>query len=87
MLPKLRQALLGPREVDRSAYLAISFDPLHVEYVSGKTSIREGVLVSLELIFDRVDGYLGAAQSWNASQENLRLPPGAVRSRRRKAAG
>lgn len=87
MLPKLRQALLGPREVDRSAYLAISFNPLHVEYVSEKTSIREGVMVSLEPIFDRVDGYLGAAQSWNASQENLRLPLGAVRSRRRKAAG
>lgn len=87
MLTKLRQALFGPREVDRSARLAISFDPMHVEYMSGKISIREGVLISLEPIFDRVDHYLGAAQSWNASQENLRLGPGSLRSRRRRAAG
>jgi len=87
MLTKLRQVLLGPREVDRSPCLAISLDPLHIEYVSGKSSIREGVLVSLEPIFDRIDHYLGAAQPWNGAQENLRLPHGAVRSRRRRVAG
>ncbi len=87
MLTKLRQALLGPREVDRSASLAISFDPIHVEYVSGKNPSREGLLISLEPIFDRVDRYLGAARSWNASQENLRLGPGSLRSRRRRAVG
>jgi hypothetical protein len=87
MLAKLQQVLLGPREVDRSARLIISFDPTHVEYVSEKTSIREGVLISLEPIFDRVDRYLGAVPSRNTAQENLRLGPSSLRPRRSRAAG
>jgi hypothetical protein len=87
MHAKLRQVLLGPRAVGQSPCLAISFDPLHVEYVSGKSPIQEGVLISLEPIFDRVDRYLGAAQPWNSAQESLRLSPGAVRSRHRRVAG
>jgi hypothetical protein len=85
MLPKLRQALLGPREVTRSPRLAISFDPLSVEYLSGRMpSARDGLLISLGPIFDRVDYYLGATQSRKTFQKNLPLPPEPVRSRRRR---
>lgn len=84
MLPQLRKALFGPRAVDRSAYVAISFDPLCVEYVSGKATPKESVLVSLEPIFDKVDQYLGAVQPWSAVQGNLRLGAALVRSRRRR---
>lgn len=84
MLAKLRKALFVPRDVDPSPALAISFDPLHIEYVTGKISIREGMVISLGPIIDRVDTYLGVAKGRNMAQETLRLPPGAVRARRRR---
>lgn len=84
LLPQLRDVLFRPRAVDRSAYVAISFDPLQVEYISGKAVLRESVLVSLQPIFDRVDQYLGAVQPRNMAQESLRLGAGLVRSRKRR---
>lgn len=83
MLPQLRKALFGPRAVDRSAYVAITFDPLQIEYISGKATLKESILVSLEPIFDGVDQYLGTVQP-RVAQENLRLGAGLVRSRRRR---
>jgi hypothetical protein len=84
LVSKLRQALLGPREASASAHLTISFDPPSIEYVSGAQSIDEGVVISLQPIFHRVDRYLGAARSSDVSQENLRLPPAAGTNRRRR---
>lgn len=87
MIPTLRKALLVPREVERSPYLAISFDPVQIEYVSAKGFIGEGVLISLGPINDVVDRYLGVARSPNSAQENHTLPPTVVPSRRRRTVG
>lgn len=84
MLPKLRKALFVPREVARSPSLAITFEPLHIEYLSEKANALEGVLVSLAPIIDRVDAYLGVAQS-SIIQDSLRLNGGVIRQRRRRA--
>lgn len=87
MLSHLRRALSGPRNIDRNARLAISFDPRHVAYVGSGSDIQEGVVISLGPVFDRVDQYLGAAHTITASaQPRLQIGPALVRSRRRRAA-
>jgi len=88
MLNQLRRALSGPRDIDRNARLAISFDPQHIDYVGSGSDIQEGVVISLGPVFDRVDQYLGAAQTGTASaQSRLQIGPTLVRPRRRRAAG
>lgn len=54
----LRTALSGPKEVNRKARLVISIDPPSVEYVTTSVTEREGVVVALGPIFEKVDGYL-----------------------------
>lgn len=87
LFPQLRSALSGPKRVAASARLVITFAPLRVEYLDGKVVAQEGVVVSLQPIFDRVDQYLGASQLLAAnSQTDLRLGPGLIRGRRRRGA-
>ncbi|WP_074574338.1 hypothetical protein [Polaromonas sp. JS666] len=54
----LRNALSGPKEVSKKARLAISIDPPSVEYISTSITERDGVVVALGPIFEKVDGYL-----------------------------
>jgi hypothetical protein len=87
IFPQVRGALSGPKRVAASARLAVTFAPLHVEYLDGKDVLPEGVVVALQPILDRVDRYLGAGQLLPAgSQADLRLGPGLVRARRRRGA-
>lgn len=87
VFPKLQSVLSGPKRVAASARLVIAFAPLRVEYLDGKTVVSEGVVVSLQPIFDRVDRYLGVGQLPSAdSQADLRLGPGLIRARRRRGA-
>jgi hypothetical protein len=87
VFPQLRKALSGPKPMAASARLLITFVPLRVDYFDGKAAIPEGVVVSLQSIFDRVDRYLGSAQVASVdTQAHLRLGPGLVRMRRRRGA-
>ena len=54
----LRAALSGPKEVSRKARLIIAIDPPAVEYVDRSITEREGLVVALGSIFEKVDGYL-----------------------------
>jgi hypothetical protein len=54
----LRAALSGPKVVSRKARLVISVEPPGVEYVNAAITEREGLVVALGPIFERVDGYL-----------------------------
>lgn len=54
----LRTALSGPKEVNGKARLVISIDPPNVDYVTTSITEREGIVVALGPIFEKVDGYL-----------------------------
>lgn len=54
----LRTALSGPKEVSKKARLVISIDPPSVEYINTSITEREGMVVALGHIFEKVDGYL-----------------------------
>lgn len=83
-LPALRKVLSGPREIATSARLVVSFSPLRIEYVGREHQVMEGLVISLDPIFTRVDLYMGVARP-AAAQNSLPLEPGLVRSKRRKA--
>ncbi len=54
----LRNTLIGPKAVNRSARLLIAFDPPSVAYLTDELPSADGVLVSMGLIFEHVDHYL-----------------------------
>lgn len=54
----LRAALSGPKEVSKKARLVVSIEPPSVEYVNMSITEREGLVVALGPIFEKVDGYL-----------------------------
>lgn len=54
----LRAALSGPKVASRKARLVISIDPPTVDYVNTSITEREGLVVALGPIFEKVDGYL-----------------------------
>jgi hypothetical protein len=84
----LRKVLSGPKKVNRGARLMVSFDPPLVSYIASGLPSRDGVLISLGPIFERVDRYLGYADSASAQlQPNLRLGPTLISTERRKGAG
>lgn len=88
LFAKLQSALSGPKKVAANARLVITFAPYRVEYIDGDSAVEEGVVVSLDPIFSRVDGYLGAGRVLPSdSQTSLRLGPGLVRTRRRREPG
>jgi hypothetical protein len=82
---QLQEALSGPKSIAANARLIITFAPLRVDYSDGKITVAEGLIVSLQPIFGRIDQYLGAVKVQPASsQANLRLGPTLVGSRRRR---
>lgn len=54
----LRAALSGPREVSKKARLVLSFEPPSAEYVNTSITEKEGLVVALGPIFEKVDAYL-----------------------------
>lgn len=70
---QLRTALTGPKEVSRKARLVISIEPASVEYVNLSITEREGLVVALGPIFEKVAGYLSFD-----GQGLLALAPGVV---------
>lgn len=80
----LRTALSGPKRLNREARLLISIVPPVVSYVETTTKCLEGILVSLEVVFDRVDGYLGShLDGVTDLQGDLKLGPAVISSRKR----
>lgn len=89
LVPKLRHVLVGPRAVDRSASISISFDPPTIDYFVPKSAPRQGVIVDVGAIYERVDRYLSPLLPWSRLQEKLPLGPTLVKSsaKRRRASG
>lgn len=54
----LRLALIGPKTVSKRARLVICVEPPSVEYVDLSITEKEGIVIALGPIFQRVDGYL-----------------------------
>lgn len=84
----LRKALSGPKTIYRNARLRISIDPPDVSYLAmAGTPVQDGILVSLEPIFDRVDGHLdfGLPPVTNRNRE-LEFGPMLVSQGRKKVA-
>ena len=85
VFPYLRNALLGPKKITGNARLAITFSPLHVDYLDDRETLREGVIVSLQPVFDRVDRYLSVGTAIESDdQVTLQLGPGLVGTRRKR---
>ncbi|TWO70029.1 hypothetical protein FN976_16940 [Caenimonas sedimenti] len=76
----LRAALSGPKEASRKARLVISIDPSTVEYLDRSITEKEGLVVALGPIFEKVDDYLSYG-----GQGILPLAPEVISSRVRKA--
>lgn len=66
----LRSALTGPKTASKRARLVICVAPPSVEYVDLSITEKEGIVIALGPIFQRVDGYL----SYD-SQPQLSLTP------------
>lgn len=82
----LRKALTGPKTVNRTARLLISFDPPAVSYLTSDTPPQDGTLVSLGSIFQRVDAYMGhGLTNTEKLQTEFSLGPTLVSSGRKKA--
>lgn len=79
----LRAALSGPKRVNRQARLLISVQPQAISYIEDITKIECGILVPLQAVFDRVDGYLGMhSDGTTGIQSNLKLGPTVMSSRK-----
>lgn len=82
----LRQTLVGPKAVNRDARLLISFDPVAVHYLTNELPEKDGILVSLGPIFQRVDDYFGAdAAHPSTPQAELNLGPSLVSGGRKES--
>ncbi len=66
----LRSALTGPKTASKRARLVICVEPPSVEYVDLSITEKEGIVIALGPVFQRVDGYL----SYDA-QPQLPLAP------------
>lgn len=84
ILPMLKKALSGPKPIAQGARLAITFAPPSVDYLDGKESAPEGVVIALQPILERVDRYLGTAQIPSRQAQADLFSPALVRSRRRR---
>ena len=85
VFPYLRKALLGPKKITGNARLAVTFSPLRVDYLDDRETLREGVIVSLQPVFDRVDRYLSVGTAIESdAQVTLQLGPGLVGARRKR---
>jgi hypothetical protein len=54
----LLKALTGPRKLNANARLVVTANPPDVVYVAQSSTDRQGVVVALGPLFDRVDRYL-----------------------------
>jgi hypothetical protein len=54
----LQAALSGPRKINPNARLVVTVQPLQVLYVAQNSTDRQGVVVALGPLFERVDTYL-----------------------------
>jgi len=81
---RLAQVLSGPKSLNREARLLIAFDPPKVTYAAELIPTVDGVVMSLGLIFDRVDRYVSAAAAGSTRQQPLRLGPTMLRTATRR---
>lgn len=56
----LQQALSGPRKINPNARLVVTAEPPEVLYVAQGSTDRQGVVVALGPLFNKVDSYLSA---------------------------
>lgn len=84
----LRQALSGPKKINRNARLLIFIDPPAVSYLATNSSpSQDGILISLGPIFERVDEHLNFGLPYAANDgPELNFGPGLVSSGRKKTA-
>ena len=83
----LRAALSGPKRVNRQARLLISIQPQAINYIEDITKMEDGILVPLQAVFERVDGYLGVHLDGTTEiQSNLKLGPTVMSSRKKQRA-
>lgn len=54
----LQAALSGPRKINPNARLVVTVEPPQVHYVNQATTDRQGVVVALGPLFNKVDSYL-----------------------------
>ena len=54
----LQAALSGPRKINPEARLVVTVQPPQVLYVAQGSTDRQGVVVALGLLFEKVDSYL-----------------------------
>lgn len=54
----LHQALSGPRKINPNARLVVTVEPPQVLYVAQASTDRQGVVVALGPLFEKVDSYL-----------------------------
>lgn len=76
----LHEALSGPRKINQNARLVLTVQPPQVIYVPQASTERQGVIVLLGPLFERVDSYLSTGIN-----PSLRLET-AVTSRKRNHA-
>lgn len=76
---QLQSALSGPKKVNRTARLVVTVEPPEVLYVNQASTDRQGVVVALGPLFDKVDSYL----SFDTDLD-LQLGPGLVASASKK---
>ena len=72
---ELQTALSGPKKANRAARLVVTVQPPEVLYVNQAATDRQGVVVALGPLFDKVDQYLTFD-----SHPGLQLGPGLVAS-------
>jgi hypothetical protein len=76
----LQEALSGPRKINPNARLVVSVDPPKVVYVAQGSTERQGIVVALGPLFEKVDQYLSADM-----YPSLRLEMAVGQSRRKQA--
>ena len=75
LAPEIRRALCVPRAVATEALLIVIPTPPSARYVDGISDVREGTVLPLNDILNRVDVYLLGDQVEADGQRNLDLGP------------
>ena len=79
----LRQSLTGPRKASRDARLVVTFTPPAATYLEPEAPVKEGLVLALGGLFEKVDEYLGVVRSnHDSGQSMLALSPAIVTNRR-----
>ena len=80
----LSKALSGPKKIDKDARLFISFDPISVHYGEKGLLDRDGIVISLGSILERVDQYLMPGITFR--QADLTFGPTLITNEAKKSA-